>query len=100
MSRSGVQSGLKTIKCQYHDRGYCTHCDKCNNKNPDKVCHNINCREDQCDRRHPNPCKFGMRFKFYKKKVCSYSNVTFAFSDEKTDALEKDLKLQETKLKK
>ena len=69
------------------------HGDNCLNKHPDKVCNDINCTEDQCDKRHPNPCKFGMRCKFNKKKVCSYSHVTFASSDEKTDVLEKKLKL-------
>ena len=49
------------------------HGDKCRNKHPDRVCNDRNCTEDQCYKRRPNPCKFGMRCKFNKKKVCSFA---------------------------
>ena len=31
------------------------------------------CFEDNCENRHPYPCKFGSRCKFNKKKICLYS---------------------------
>ena len=39
---------LKTRKCQYNDRGYCKHGDKCYNIYTDKVCDDKNC-SGQCD---------------------------------------------------
>ena len=77
---------LKTRKSQYSDRGYCKHGDKCYNIHTDKVRDDKNC-SGQCDKRHPNPCKFGARCTYYKKNVCSYSHVTFACDDKTIDAL-------------
>ena len=78
---------IRTIKCTYYDRGFCIFGDKCNNKHPDKVCDDPNCSEENCDKRHPNPCKFGIRCNFNRKQICLYSHVTFASDDTKINAL-------------
>ena len=83
---------IKTRKYQYHDRGYCKHGETCNNKHPEESCNDETCSEKNCDKRHPNPCKFGYRCKYKKKNVCSYSHITLV-SDDKNDDLEKKLKV-------
>ena len=42
-------------KCPYYNRGYCKFGDRCNYKHFDKVCDDINCSEESCDKRQPNP---------------------------------------------
>ena len=69
--------------CGYHNRGYCYKKEDCDEKHPDKVCNDTDCNEDSCEKRHPNPCNFGFRCKFHKKKICLYSHVTFACDDGK-----------------
>ena len=85
-------------KCVYHDRGYCKFGDKCHNQHPDKVCFN-NCFNEDCEFRHPNPCKYGQRCLFNKKKTCVYSHVTFACDSEKIKNIENKLKEFENKEK-
>ena len=87
------------IKCPYNDRGYCKFGEECINKHSDKVCNDNNCKEEECDERHPNPCKFGNRCKHNKLKLCSYSHVTFASNDGRNDALEKRLEVLEIQVK-
>ena len=89
------QLRIKTTKCPYNDRGYCKFGNECNNKHVDKVCNDRDCTEEVCDKRHPNPCKFGLRCKHNKKKLCSYSHVTFASDDGKINALEKKFEVLE-----
>ena len=67
---------IKNIKCPYYDRGFCKFGDTCYNKHPDKVCNDNNCSGENCEKRHPNPCKFGMRCNYNNKNACFYSHVT------------------------
>ena len=85
------QLRIKTVKCAYHDIGYCKFCDECNNKHFNEVCNDKNCTEESCNKRHYNPCKFGMRCRHNKQNLCSYSHVTFASEDERNDALKKKI---------
>ena len=78
------------MKCTHYNRGYCQFRDKCRNKHPKEVCDDENC-ENVCDKRHPNPCKFGHRCTFLKKKICLYSHVTFASDDGKIKEVNKKL---------
>ena len=80
---------IKNLKCPYYDRGFCKFGVECFNKHPDKVCESQNCSGEECDKRHPNPCKFGTRCKYNRTKVCSYLHVTFVPDDHKIDALAK-----------
>ena len=78
---------IKNTKCPYYDRGYCKHGYECFNKHPRKVCEDQNCSGESCDKRHPNPCKFGIRCKHSRNKVCLYLHVTLASDDSKINAL-------------
>ena len=98
-NQNNVKPRIKTEKCQYYDSGYCKYGDKCNKIHPDKVCNDENCIGENCDKRHPNPCKFGVRCKHNKKKKCSYSHVTFASDDEKINDLEKKFEYLENKVR-
>ena len=55
-------------KCKYNNRGYCKLKEACENIHSDKVCDNLDCNEDECEDRHPNPFKFGPRCQFNKRK--------------------------------
>ena len=83
-----VKDQLKTQKCTFHDRGYCKHGEKCRNIHFDKVCEDQNCFNINCEKRHPNPCKFGIRCTFERKNICLYSHVTTASADINMKALE------------
>ena len=78
-------------KCQYYDRGFCNKGNECTKYHSDKVCQDLNCFEDNCMDRHPNPCKFGNRCKFHRKNLCLYSHVTIVSDDEKFKALQNKL---------
>ena len=77
-------------KCKFHNRGYCNLKEECENKQSDKVCDDLDCSEIECNKRHPNPCKFGHRCKFNKKNECMYLHVTLAFNDENFQALNRN----------
>ena len=80
---------IKITKCPYYNSGFCKYGDDCYNKHPDKVCEDQDCSGEKCDKRHPNPCKFGFKCKYNMKNVCLYLHVTFASGDGKIDALAK-----------
>ena len=84
-------SRKKSEKCQYYDRGYCKNGKDCQDYHPDKVCPDSNCFEENCTFRHPNPCKFGQRCFFNKKKICSFSHVTLVI-DERFEEMDKRIK--------
>ena len=60
------------------------HGDDCYFKHPDKVCGDQDWSGENCEKRHPNPCKFGFRCKYKRENVL---HVTFASDDGKFDAL-------------
>ena len=78
-------------KCPFNNRGFCKQKKDCNNKHSDNVCDDFDCDEVNCDERHPNPCKFGPRCKFYKKNECMYLHVTLASNDEQFKALNQQI---------
>ena len=81
-------------KCNFNNRGYCNLKEACVNKHSDKVCDDLDCSEIECEKRHPNPCKFGPRCKFNRKNECMYLHVTLAFNDEKFEALKQNYNKQ------
>ena len=86
--KSKEKPQTKKIKCPNYDRGYCKYGEECFKIHPDKVCEEPDCFNDQCDKRHPNPCKFSLRCTFYRKNICLYSHVTTASGHENFNALE------------
>ena len=92
-SRKTNQEGIKIIKCVHFDRGYCKFGEKCKNKHNDKVCNDKDCINDNCDFRHPNPCKYGPRCKFYLKKVCLYSHVKLPCEENRSKIKELEKKI-------
>ena len=79
--RAKSQESDKEI-CQYHHRGFCKNKEDCTKIHFDKVCDDADCSEKDCYKRHPNPCKFGFRCKFYKLKKCLFSHVSHAPADD------------------
>ena len=96
-----TKNKINSNKCPFFDRGYCKNRDECDKKHPDKVCDDNNCYGENCnDKRHPNPCKFGTRCKFNRKKECLFSHVTSSCDDDKINALEMKFKKEFDILKK
>jgi hypothetical protein len=87
----------KNKKCVYFNRGYCRNGESCRDNHPDKVCPDPNCFEESCELRHPNPCKFGPRCHFNRKKICLYSHATLdnINSDKRFKEFEKRMHLLE-----
>ena len=102
-NRKKDKSNKTSEKCWYYNRGYCWSEDQCDERHPDKVCSNTDCFEDKCELRHPNPCKFGPRCTFERKKICLYAHATENHTDKKYDDLDKKvqtLQNENEKLKK
>ena len=87
--KQNVKSKDKPVKCKFFDRGYCKHGEDCLKTHPDKVCEDTNCLNQNCDNRHPNPCKFGNMCLFRRKNMCLFSHVTTVPDDENVKALDK-----------
>ena len=81
-------------KCEHFNRGYCKFQNNCEKKHNDEVCKNIDCDEDKCEMRHPNPCKFGFRCRFNKKDKCLFSHDTSALDDIKLETLQRSFEDQ------
>ena len=63
--------------------------EECENKHVEEVCEDLNCDEKECNMRHPNPCNFGPRCKFNRRKECMYMHDISVPSDVKVEALNK-----------
>ena len=83
----------KNGKCVYYNRGYCKHGTSCRDIHPDKVCQDPNCFEQDCQLRHPNPCRFGPRCYFNRKNICVYAHNDN--SEKKIKDLEKRVQILE-----
>ena len=59
----------------------------------------MNCFENKCPLRHPNPCKFGPRCTFKMKEICLYSHVDEKDDTKKMDEMDKKLKMVEKERK-
>ena len=81
----------KSEKCKYFNRGYCKQKWQCEEVLNDKVCEDLDCNESDCDKRHPNPCKFGPRCQFNKRRECLDLHVTLVPNDDATEALNQNL---------
>ena len=86
-------------KCNFNNRGYCKQKDECENKHFDLVCDNFDCDENECEKRHPNPCRFGPRCQFNRKNECLYLHVTSAPDDGRIEALNQNFNTQIEDLK-
>ena len=63
-----------------------------------KLIHIYICTEDECEKRHPNTCKFGPRCQFNKNNECFYLHVTLASDDQQIEALKAHFNSKFTKL--
>ena len=94
---AGKKKGIS--RCTHNNRGYCKLKQECKDKHFEEVCDNFDCDEDNCEKRHPNPCNFGPRCRFNKRKECMYMHEN-ASSDGKLDALSKTFNNLENLVKK
>jgi hypothetical protein len=86
----------KNGRCVYFNRAYCKHGASCRDIHPDKVCPDPNCFEQDCELRHPSPCKCEPRCIFNRKKICLYAHNTLDNndnSDKKLKELEKRVQI-------
>ena len=90
--KSKTEQNLKTKsqKCEFFDRGYCKKGEDCEYQHPDKVCSKSNYFNEKCHDRHPNPCCWGPRCKFYNTNICLFSHeVTNSVDEKRVGDLEK-----------
>ena len=74
-------------KCHHNNRGYCKAKQDCDKKHSDNICKDPECIEDNCAKRHPYECTYGIRCKFNKTKECMYMHDTPASDDFQIGAL-------------
>ena len=56
-------------KCSFQDSGYCKYKRKCNFKHFEHVCKDPKCKNRDCNKRHPQPCKH-----FFLRKFCRFGS--------------------------
>ena len=91
-------------KCLFNDTGFCKFCEQCRRQHYKTVCLIQNC-DKKCKSRHPKPCRFKQKCKFFAQNICAFKHATSAWDDaEGIATLKKEiesLKLEnETKLSK
>ena len=94
------QKSKSSEKCSFYNRGYCKSKEDCTKAHNDEVCDDLECEEDQCPKRHPYECKYGIRCRFNKKKECEFSHVTPVIDDRKIEALKQEFSNKMSKLEK
>jgi hypothetical protein len=75
----------KTRLCRYYNRGYCKYKFKCKYIHPKEICikhiQNGNCRNKECEDRHPKTCKWTETELGCRRPNCEYLHVTLAHDD-------------------
>ena len=59
-------------KCVFYNTGYCKQGVDCSKIHPETNCEDEDCLDEGCDKRHPNPCKFGRRCRYKRRNICFY----------------------------
>ena len=77
-------------KCLFNDTGFCKFGDQCRKQHHKSVCFIMHCNRN-CNSRHPKPCKFKAKCKFFSKQICAYKHVTLASDDMELEALKKEV---------
>ena len=77
-------------KCHFNNRGYCKSKEDCDKKHSDDICEDLECPEEECEKRHPYECTFGIRCKFNKRRECMYLHDALTSDDTKIAAIKKE----------
>ena len=67
-------------KCLFNNTGFCKFCEQCRKQHYKTVCLIQNC-DKKCKSRHPKPCKFNQKCKFFAQNICAFKHVTSAWDD-------------------
>ena len=87
-------------KCVYYNTGYCKNGEDCSKIHPETNCEDQDCFDDKCEKRHPNPCKFGRRCRRNRKKICLYLHANTDYDHENFKTLENKFKNKFTVIEK
>ena len=87
---NGESSFRYHTKCLFNDTGFCKFGEQCRKLHHKNICLILNC-DRNCNSRHPKPCKFKAKCKFFSKQMCAYKHVTFASDDMELEALKKEV---------
>jgi len=94
--------------CTHYKFGHCKYGNQCRNRHIQLKCENKECDLKQCDKRHPNECKY---FRDYKRckfgNYCSYEHVVHVdpvlnevfILKTKLEAIEKEILLKNEEIK-
>ena len=78
--------------CKYYQTGYCKFQSSCKNQHVDTVCVNINCNDSSCQLRHPQVCKFSLRYGRCKfGNNCAYLHLNILEFKQKLQFLENEI---------
>ena len=88
----------KITKCLFHNRGYCKYGESCRKQHFKQVCEQKSCNKD-CKKRHPKPCKWGIKCKFQKNNICAFSHTTTIQKDSRIELFEKEVKALKDEIK-
>ena len=65
------------VKCSHQNTGFCKFDKRCRYKHPEVICQNRTCRERDCPKRHPKPCRNWFLRKYCKFGVdCMYDHYS------------------------
>ena len=98
--KSKEKQKAKCDKCVYYNTGYCKKGEDCPNKHPENNCEDPDCLDENCDRRHPIPCKFGIRCRHKRRSICIYLHATTDSNPENFKPLENKFNKKFTVLEK
>ena len=61
-----------SFQCYHNNRGYCKFQEECRFQHFKEVCQKRLCKDIECEKRHPKPCRNGLYCKFNKVNNCYF----------------------------
>ena len=64
---------MVTNICKHNQKGFCKFGQQCRNRHEKEICGKSDCDQVDCEKRHPQPCRFFMIYEFCKfGDECAY----------------------------
>ena len=61
--------------CQYYQNGFCKYRQQCGKVHISELCPaHSSCQNNECEKRHPRPCRMFAKFRSCKFESCAYSH--------------------------
>jgi len=77
---------MTAVQCKFNKFGFCKFREECHNSHKKEICGVLHCNEQDCDKRHPRPCRF---YALYQS--CKFGDdCAYLHKDNQRKALESD----------